>query len=443
MSDRVKSSKETNFPLQTLPTEVLFLIFQLCDITSLGRLARTCKRFNEIIDDDYFWQEKSKKVIVTNQLCERFRRRTYHVLVPKESCRISENWKLGSYRETIHKRQVARFMPWMVLEKNELWLSQGPYIMRLLRVDHTLSAERTVNVCGDSKDVCRFVRRDGHLICGGRDGVLSGWSDCYTRLFLHRAAHSRDVRAVDCSNSVILSGGSDGLIKTWQRSSMRDDSACLSEESVGDKVLCLGVSPGGRLFCAGTAAVRRTAPLLLYDLETRAKLAALPGQWRRGAGTLDVAWLDNRSFLAGGYDTSVQLWDVRVRDAVMRWENPFDSAVYCVQTDGENTIVSGLAQSCCMQLWDKRTSNRLVQVFYAKGSDSSPVYCLAFDSSYLYCALDRSLHSFDFTGRSNKPKNYQACLQQSVPTGEARRRFPHSVQKSRYSVHRPRDRHVS
>nr|CAD7434619.1 unnamed protein product [Timema monikensis] len=69
----------------------------------------------------------------------------------------------------------------------------------------------------------------------------------------------------------------------------------------------------------------------------------------------------------------------RVGNIVLSWEDPHDSVVYCLQTDGGNTIMCGTSHHCRTQLWDKRITRRGVQMYFVQGHRSSPVYSLAFD----------------------------------------------------------------
>ena len=43
--------------------------------------------------------------------------------------------------------------------------------------------------------------------------------------------------------------------------------------------------------------------------------------------------------------------------SVNRWEEPFDSTVYCVRNDGGNSLITGTATYGMTRLWDKRMSN--------------------------------------------------------------------------------------
>lgn len=45
----------------------------------------------------------------------------------------------------------------------------------------------------------------------------------------------------------------------------------------------------------------------------------------------------------------------------MKWEEPFDSTLYCVQSDGHYAVITGTARHGLVRLWDKRQT-RPVQV---------------------------------------------------------------------------------
>jgi hypothetical protein len=39
------------------------------------------------------------------------------------------------------------------------------------------------------------------------------------------------------------------------------------------------------------------------------------------------------------------------------WEEPFDSALYCVRSDGSNAFLVGTARHGMVRLWDKRNKS--------------------------------------------------------------------------------------
>lgn len=60
---------------QDLPVDVLLTIFRYCDIRSLLSLSQTCKRINSIINEDFVWLERSRKVHVSNQVSQEIKSR--------------------------------------------------------------------------------------------------------------------------------------------------------------------------------------------------------------------------------------------------------------------------------------------------------------------------------------------------------------------------------
>lgn len=54
----------------------------------------------------------------------------------------------------------------------------------------------------------------------------------------------------------------------------------------------------------------------------------------------------------------------------MEWEEPHDSALYCMQTDGNHMIASGSSYYGVVRLWDKRRTE-----------------CLQVGSWFIYCTI--------------------------------------------------------
>lgn len=48
--------------------------------------------------------------------------------------------------------------------------------------------------------------------------------------------------------------------------------------------------------------------------------------------------------------------------SVATWTEPFDSAMYCVQTDHNVTMITGSSHSGCFMIWDKRVQRQPVKV---------------------------------------------------------------------------------
>lgn len=146
------------------------------------------------------------------------------------------------------------------------------------------------------------------------------------------------------------------------------------------------------------------------------KLQDIGAGLRKGAGMLDLAWIDPTKFLSCGYDSFARLWDIRSGTCVLKWEEPFNEAIYCLATDYNMTLVCGTARHGLVRLWDMRQTQpvNMYHVKHPRLGQSSPVYSVSFDQSNLYVALDQSLSLVSFSGlykkhRSSRINNYYYC----------------------------------
>ncbi|KAJ1140884.1 hypothetical protein NDU88_007221, partial [Pleurodeles waltl] len=116
-------------------------------------------------------------------------------------------------------------------------------------------------------------------------------------------------------------------------------------------------------FVTGTACCDHISPLRIWSLESGQLVSCLGTDFRRGAGVLDVSYETPFTLLSCGYDTFIRYWDLRssTRKCVIEWEEPHDSALYCLQSDGNQMIASGSSYYGVVRLWDKRAT-RCLQV---------------------------------------------------------------------------------
>ena len=116
--------------------------------------------------------------------------------------------------------------------------------------------------------------------------------------------------------------------------SMNDyDYPCLAQTKViQDRIWSLAASPLGDQVVVGSSGLKDIPALHMVDMVTNEVIPMGQGL-KRGAGTLDLTWYNEQSFLSCGHDTSARLWDTRIGTCVKQWEEPFDEAVYCMTTD--------------------------------------------------------------------------------------------------------------
>lgn len=397
----ISHSNENSLSLDRLPVDVLLTVFKFLDQRSLGRVAQVCTRFREVSYSDSVWLAAANRALASNQLDSATRRRSQGKFSARERVRLGLAWRSGACQETLLTVHNNKFMPRLQLERDHLWVSWGKFIWCHPRLrGGGIGSNTTKMLRGHSDDVSRFVVREGMVVSGGRDRSICGWSARTGEfLFARRYCHAGEVTAVDVTarGRVIVSGSRDRTLGVW---ALQEDLSpfLVHQMGVGDRVWSLSVCPTSSLTLVGTAAQRGVPPLRLFDLSSGQHLLDLGAELKVGAGQLDLVWQDATTFLACGYDTCTRLWDTRCRTYVRTWEEPYDESVYCLGTDGVNTLVTGTARHGRVRVWDMRTIKPLYMrhATPARQGQSSPVYSLCVDAANIYVALDRSLSHFGF-----------------------------------------------
>ncbi|VFV24454.1 f-box wd repeat-containing protein [Lynx pardinus] len=294
----------------------------------------------------------------------------------KERVKVSQNWRLGRCREGILLKWRCSQMPWMQLEGDSLYISQANFILAYqFRPDGASLNRRPLGVfAGHDEDVCHFVLANSHIISAGGDGKI-GVHKIHSTFTVKYSAHEQEVNCVDCRGGIIVSGSRDRTAKVWPLASGRLGQ-CLHTIQTEDRVWSIAISP-----------------LLSGQL-----MMHLGSDFPPGAGVLDVMYESPSTLLSCGYDTYVRYWDLRasVRKCVMEWEEPHDSTLYCLQTDGNHLLATGSSYYGVVRLWDRRQRACLHAFPLTSTPLSSPVYCLRFTTKHLYAALSYNLHVLDF-----------------------------------------------
>ncbi|KAG5195965.1 hypothetical protein JEQ12_011601 [Ovis aries] len=403
--------------LLCLPEELLLLIFSYLDMQALGRLAQVCRWLRRFTSCDLLWRR-----IARASLNSGFTR-------------------LGTDLQ----------MPWMQLEGDSLYISQANFILAYqFRPDGASLNRRPLGVfAGHDEDVCHFVLANSHIISAGGDGKI-GIHKIHSTFTVKYSAHVQEVNCVDCKGGIIVSGSRDRTAKVWPLASGRLGQ-CLHTIQTEDRVWSIAISPllSDSISFPGQA----WTPFLLGLNERRPELwtmgwaqrqeisnlckpdgkkdkspspsvdvpvflfprvdasVELPGQqgsgqlmthlgsdFPPGAGVLDVMYESPSTLLSCGYDTYVRYWDLRAsaRKCVMEWEEPHDSTLYCLQTDGNHLLATGSSYYGVVRLWDRRQRACLHAFPLTSTPLSSPVYCLRFTTRHLYAALSYNLRVLDF-----------------------------------------------
>ncbi|CAL8368289.1 F-box/WD repeat-containing protein 4 [Gadus morhua] len=380
--------------LSNLPEEVLYQILSNLDYKSLSRLSQVCRTIHQFVNRDAVWRKIAKELLNTG--ITRHGRDIYPHVPLKERVKMSQNWYNGVCKIAITLKWKIKLLPWLQLDGDALFLSQaaeiGAYHLRQDRGGrHTRNLVAVFS--GHRGDVCRFTLTDSHLISGGSDGkILVHNRRGHGRVEL--LGHNQEVNCLDARGGLIVSGSRDRTARIWTSSSTvpRDTVALY------DRVWSVAISPALSSFVTGTACCENFSPLRVWDVESCECVSSLGEEFRRGAGVLDMVFETPHQLYTCGYDTYIRLWDLRLspRKCVMEWEEPHDSALYCLQTDGNHMIASGSSYYGVVRLWDKRQSKCLKYFQLTTDRVSSPVYCLRFSSSHLYAAIATALHALDF-----------------------------------------------
>ncbi|XP_068255740.1 F-box/WD repeat-containing protein 4 isoform X2 [Nyctibius grandis] len=361
-------------PLWALPEELLLLICSYLDVQALGRLGQVCRRLRFLSSRDLLWRRIARDCL--NSGFTQLGTDLAAGIPVKERVKVSQNWRKGRCRRETVLKWKRNLMPWMELDSEYLYLSQAENIQayRLCPGGTGLQRHPQAIFSGHQEDVCRFVLVNSHIVSGGGDGniVLHKIHGSYSVKF---SAHEQEVNCVDFQDGLIVSGSRDRTAKVWSLSAGRVGQ-CLHTVQTEDRVWSIAISPllsGQLLTCLGT-------------------------DFHHGAGVLDVFYETPSLLLSCGYDTYIRYWDIRTstRKCIQEWEEPHDSALYCIRSDKNHMIASGSSYYGVVRLWDKRQT-RCLQSFHLSSPTSSPVYCLSFSTTHLYAALASALHVLDFT----------------------------------------------
>uniref|UniRef100_A0A668AIZ3 F-box and WD repeat domain containing 4 n=1 Tax=Myripristis murdjan TaxID=586833 RepID=A0A668AIZ3_9TELE len=376
-----------------LPDDILYHILSYLDYKSLSRLSQVCKTTYHFVNRDAVWRKIAKEFLNTG--ITRNGRDIYPHIPLKERVKIAQNWYNGVCKIAAPIKWKIKLLPWLQLDGEVLFLSQAANIGAYhLRQDKGKVPRNPFAIySGHNGDVCRFALTDSHLISGGSDGKVMVHSR-RSNVSKELSGHNQEVNCLDARDRLIVSGSRDRTARIWTL-----DSSCPKYTiTMYDRVWSVAINPTLSSFVTGTACCKNFSPLHIWDVERSECVCSLGSGFRRGAGVLDMQFESPFQLFTCGYDTFIRLWDLRLspRKCVMEWEEPHDSALYCIQTDGNHMIASGSSYYGVVRLWDKRQTECLQ--FFQLTSDpvSSPVYCLRFSSSHLYAALATALYSMDF-----------------------------------------------
>ncbi|XP_020278962.1 F-box/WD repeat-containing protein 4 [Pseudomyrmex gracilis] len=411
--------------LDMLPTEILVIIFDYCDVCDFTQLDQVCKRFHQIIRSNVVWKQHYKRFLVTNQVSEQFRQRCNLLLPSYSKYFISQNWIRGGYQQRILRGQRDKLMPWLQLTSNKLWWSGGNMIFGFDRQKKThqkttFSFDKTYPGNYDH-DIWRFILWGDYIVTGHNNGRImwqtkspfknryNGCNECIKKKEL--ILYNNSISALETTSNIIFSAaGSEYTIIRVENSldidSINNDNI-VRKEIPGCRIRSLAIHPLGKILSVVSEELDR---ILHIDLEHDVEREEIgPSQ---NTEIMDTLWEDTNTLLTCGF-RQIQKWDLRVRDFVSTWHDPTDAGTYCISSDHHNTMITGAQYHSKAVLWDQRMPTFVQMYFmqapFAKQFDmNSPIYSLRFDSTWLYCATDRFLYELDFSKHGCPVRDYKS-----------------------------------
>uniref|UniRef100_A0AAZ3QYX9 F-box domain-containing protein n=1 Tax=Oncorhynchus tshawytscha TaxID=74940 RepID=A0AAZ3QYX9_ONCTS len=293
-----------------LPDDVLYHIMSNLEYKSLSRLSQVCKTVYHFANRDAVRRKIEKEFINTGM---------YLHIPLKDRVKVSQNWSHG-----ICRKEVT--LKWRInLDGDVLYLSQAADIGVSIITTADPRPSKHTRVCYG--ELLSVSYRDGKILVHHR---RNGFSVEYS-------GHKQEVNCPGCIGGLMVCGSRDRKARIWTLSSN---------------------CPGGTI-----------------PMNDKVWSVAISSESQREAGVVDIVYESPFQQLTCGYDAYIRSWDLRLspRKCVMEWEEPHDSALYCIQMDGNHMIASGSSYDGVMQMWDK-WQTCCVEMLQLSSAVSSPVW---------------------------------------------------------------------
>ncbi|XP_068745797.1 F-box/WD repeat-containing protein 4-like isoform X2 [Montipora capricornis] len=349
-----QSGTESDANLNNLPDDVLLAILRFCDLKTLSLVSRVSRNLYRLARDDSLWKETALQC-VNVRLSDRKSGWDW-----KELCRVSWNWTHGCCKDRNILRFNLNLMPWIQLGRSQqLYVAQAADIILYKSNKHKgqSSWQPLRTFSGHHGDVRKFVIIDGQLVSCSLDNSIRTWNLQNGKCKDIFIGHTSDINSVDCDADVIVTGSRDKTVKVWSQ----QNRSCVHTIYVDDNVWSVALNPSFRSVVSGSSGhIRGVSPLRLWDVDSGQLIRSfVSGEKRLGAGVLGLKWETPHTLLSCGYDTSVRLWDIRLTNhsdssCVLKWDDPHDSVVYCVDSDSKWMVISGTYRYGVVRIWDKR-----------------------------------------------------------------------------------------
>ncbi|CAK1540498.1 unnamed protein product [Leptosia nina] len=416
---------------EKLPPEILINILKLLSLKDLRNVMITSKYLKDLItNESSLWKFICRyKLIINHNNSIKESSKSWYT-----NCRLSHNWCKGIFKNKILIQNQTKFLPWMQLvHTNVLLVSFGSdldcfslepprYSKRLI---WKINVPTTRRYDIRTNDVTRFIVKDNLIVCGNRDGntAIYEYNNIREKPYLlhyiqncHNCGKEEVTAVEKTKNCVITASNLSPYINLWnlkgntlgsqlnncsivKNFEVPECDGCwsLSVDALG-KNLAIGLNGNGMPAC--------------IDLNI-GQYVMSPKQDLRGKKHLvrDLQWHNTNGIVFVTHSGKLQYIDTRVGSVTYEIRDPFQSALYCVKTDGDNAVVTGSAEYSRCVLFDLRSPHH-VQMFFTQ-KKSSPIYSLDFDVKKLIAAGDQrvAVANFNVSSRSTEAKDYSQIFE--------------------------------
>ncbi|XP_067206419.1 uncharacterized protein [Linepithema humile] len=418
--------RKTNMSFfNNLPNELLIMIFNLCDVSTLSKISMVCKKFHGI--SNMILHNKTKHLLVTNQKSKKFLERCKPQLSYIPQFIMNYNWRQRIYKD----RQIEKFNPKSFLDnrkrlqmtKNMVLLCNKHSLFAYNRAnDGTIKMGKKAKIFSDSpfRD---FFYSNNEIISGHEDGSIRHWiieslteKNDIKHLRTHYNVHD-NIRHIDATLRHIISGSSNSIKiqkYTYKNSYGKYLEYLEKKRQISynneREVQSMLFDPTGTKFAVSTYTKNpeHLSSLLIYDIDDRDSVIDKTedcSNYRYKPGAFQLLWEDPHTILIC-YDSYIKKMDIRTSEFVRTWncssENneiltcfTTDKILTCFTTDNLYTIMTGTTNNQVL-LWDQR-QNAYIQAYTTCTRRS--IISIEFDSSHLYTVTDKYLCQYDFQER--------------------------------------------
>ncbi|XP_067205428.1 uncharacterized protein [Linepithema humile] len=376
--------------LDILPNELLLIIFNLCDVYTLLQLRSVCKKFDRI--SSYVLNKKSNRLLITNQMSEKFRERCKPPLSSYNSKFITfYNWKFGiPFKHVVNNlgprettRDIRINKKCLKMTKNTIWFYDTDILSACNRAE---SGTVTVNIIRGTCN-CEFssiADCNDIIISGHVDGSIRHWKiesrnniNNLQQLKAHSNVYGEYVSNIEATTQHIISSSSN-LIKV-QKNTYEDDGSAEESETIytGKKLIqSISLDPKGTKVAASAE-----KSLLIYDIN---KNCLVMDELINNNICSQLLWEDPHTILML-YERQIQKMDTRTSTFVRTWNTSVlhnNPKLYSFSSDYLYTIMTGTDLGSVL-LWDQRI-NDCIRTYQISISRSNPVLSVQFDSFHMY-----------------------------------------------------------